>query len=208
MDWCCPDWCVDSYTFGTIVDHVKVFKKEVFFTSKVDTESIELLVGELIKLADKSVVGSLSGQESVPTRVTLYIDSPGGSIKDVLKFVDYVRILRKSGRLHLTTVVVGLAASAATIMASMGDERYVTSSSICKIRELFSGNVGTYTQLTSGMKNLQNMQNIIVDIFMSTNSKIKKTVLLDMLTRETWFTAKEYVEAGFADAVYEDKIVK
>jgi ATP-dependent Clp protease protease subunit len=203
MKWSSPSACVASYTFGKVADRVRVSENDVFFTSEVDTDSIDLLLNEITKIADKSSSSSLSGRagKDGPVRVTLYVDSPGGMIKDIFKFVDYVRILRRRGRIHLTTVIVGLAASAATIMASMGDVRYVTSSSTCMIHELSAGNYGTFTHLTSEMKNIKHLHDTIVDIYVSANSKVTRESLSDMLLKETWFTSQEYVEAGFADSI-------
>lgn len=205
MEWCGLPSSSTQYTYGTPSERVKAIGNEIFFTSTISTDTINRLIDELVKLADKSVVGTLSSgrQQTSPTRVTLYIDSPGGSVKDVLKYVDFVHILRRRGRLHLTTVIVGLAASAATIMACIGDARYVTMHSTCMIHELFGGSIGTYTQLTSGMKYLKHMHDTIVSIYMSTTKKCSKEKITDMLLRETWFTPQEYMDKGFVDGFFE-----
>ena len=45
------------------------------------------------------------------------------------------------------------------------------------------------------------LHNRIIDIYMEHNKKNNKEDLLDLLKNETWFSAAEYIEAGFADDI-------
>ena len=87
-------------------------------------------------------------------------------------------------------------------MAIIGDERYVTENVTCMIHEVFSHNVGTYTHMISGMKRLQTIHDKISKIYLNNNNKINNSDLNNLLNKETWFTAAEYVEYGFADGIY------
>lgn len=193
----------DSYDFGeTIKDRVRMVGNEIYFTSEVDAESIDRLVTLLVESIDSGSGNNSLVRREGPVKVVLYIDSPGGLVKDCFKFVDTVDMLKRAGRLHLTTVSLGMVASAGTLMACIGNERYVTPNTICMIHELFGGNVGTYTKLTSGMKCLAHLHETIISIYLKNNSKISRDKLTDYLAKETWFTAEEYVNEGFADGLY------
>jgi ATP-dependent protease ClpP protease subunit len=198
---------LSSYNFGTVKTRVRSCGNDIYYCSEVCTESIDALMTELlnaVNAGDSSTSSSLlpaKAADRLPHRVTLYIDSPGGIIKDCFKFIDFVNVLRGDGRLHLTTVIVGMAASAATLMACIGDVRYISPLASAMVHELFSSNYGTFTQITSGITRLTNMHESIIGIYLQHNQKIMREKLVDMLMRETWFTAEEYVEAGFVDAV-------
>lgn len=200
-----------EYTSNTASSRVRAVGSEIFFTSEVCTDSVNALIAEIMNViggrtetASRSIIDSDSAAATVPAskRVTLYIDSPGGIVKDCLKFVDFVTIMRNDKRLWLTTVVHGMAASAATIMACVGDERYIAPSALAMVHELFGGSVGTFTQITSGMKRLNAMHNAITGVYLKFNKRITREQLCDLLLKETWFTAEEYVDVGFADAIF------
>jgi ATP-dependent protease ClpP protease subunit len=202
---------LSSYNFGTIKARVRSSGNDIYYCSEVCTESIDALMTELLTVVSTGEPSSTSSLLPIkagalaPRRVTLYIDSPGGIIKDCFKFIDFVNVLRSNGRLHLTTVIVGMAASAATLMACIGDERYISPLASAMVHELFGSNYGTFTQITSGIKRLTNMHESIIGIYLQHNAVITREALVDMLMRETWFTAQEYLEAGFVDGLIGNK---
>lgn len=208
MRWVAPVEDKD-YTFGGTADRVKSLKNEIYFTSDVSADSIEALIKEMntaIRASKDSKTGVLSRASSSSNRIILYIDSPGGTLKDCFKFIDCVEIMKRLHGVHLVTVCTGMVASAATLMAIVGDERYVTENATCMIHELFGGNIGTYTQLSSGMKRLSMYHKRILDLYERNNSTLTRDNIADLLQKETWFDAHEYVAMGFAHGVYLEQI--
>jgi ATP-dependent protease ClpP protease subunit len=134
-----------------------------------------------------------------PVKLTLYIDSPGGSLVDALKFLDVVRSLRESKRLHLTTIIRGFAASAAILMAVVGDVRYITENSTTML-QLFKNNTDNVSEMTSNKKRMNHLHDIIIKT-LKNNTNINETGLETLLLNETWYSAAEYVETGFANEV-------
>lgn len=209
LSWGCDpsatnDLAVQNYTFGVQSDRVRSVGNEIFFTDAVSPASIEALIKEFHAVISRSQTASsgILGKNDASVAITLYIDSPGGYLKDCFKFIDYVSILQASGRVSLTTVITGIAASAATLMAIVGDKRYIMRNALCMVHELFSGSMGTFTQLSSGMKMLQNQHEKLLAIYLQHNKRIERQSLETLLQKETWFTAAEYVENGFVDGLY------
>lgn len=193
-----------AYSFGISSDRIKAINNEIYFTSDVDGYSIEQLIREfhiVIQNLNKTNSNGLNVNKE-KKKIILYIDSPGGTLKDCFKFVDFIDIIKRVHNVHLVTVCTGMVASAATIMAIIGDERYVTENATCMIHELFGGTIGTYTQLSSGMKRLSNYHDKLIKIYLAHNKKLTEDILIDLLKNETWFTSEEYIENGFADDIY------
>ena len=185
---------------------VKSFNDEIYFTAIVDCTSIESLIKEfytVVQAQDKQQCAMLSnGNAGAAKRITLYIDSPGGILKDCFKFIDFINIMKRVHKLHLVTVCTGLVASAGTLMAVIGDERYVSENATCMVHELFGGTIGTYTQLSSGMKRLSSWHSRLLGIYQRHNKKIAPHQLTTLLEKETWFDPQEWVEWGFAEGIY------
>lgn len=175
---------------------------EIFFTCGINCDNMQTLLNEFHKVLKECLKkeNMLNTNNIVPI-IWLFIDSPGGTVKDCFKFIDFIKIMKKNYTFELYTVCCGLTASAATLMAVIGDKRYVSSLSLIMIHELFGSSIGTYTQLTSAMKSLEIYHNSIINIYLEYNKKMNEDDLINLLKNETWFSAKEYIDAGFADEI-------
>ena len=191
---------------NTGTDYIYSINNEIYFNSDINELAINKLIKELnnVKnsIIDKNKQLLHSSNESNKIQIILYIDSPGGFLKDCFKFMDFIRIFKKNFNVHLTTIAMGMIASAATIIALSGDTKYITENCTCMIHELYAGQSGKYTQLLSKMKHIGMYHTKIVKLYLDNNKKIGEEKLLDLLKTETWFTAEEYIEHGFADKLY------
>ena len=184
-------------------DNIRTVNNEIFFTAEIDANSIEQLIKAFNNVIKNHA--TMFNSQSMRERellITLFIDSPGGTVKDCFKFIDFINTMRRIHHVHLVTVCTGLVASAGTLIALMGNERYVTRLAICMIHELFGGNIGTYTHMTSGMRHLEMIHQRISAIYLQNNPKLTPEVLKTLLNNETWFSAEDWVDKGFADAIY------
>lgn len=194
---------VSAYTFGSVTERVRAVNNEIYFVSVVDGQSIEALIKQINDVrATLATQSSSTLSKAERKSIVLYIDSPGGSLKDCFKFIDFVDIMKKTHDLRFVTVCTGMVASAATLMALVGDERYITENAICMIHELFGMSIGTYTHLSAGMKRLSMYHEKLVNLYCRHNSKLDRNTVNEMLRRETWFDANEYIEHGFVQAMY------
>jgi ATP-dependent protease ClpP protease subunit len=174
---------------------------EVHFTCDVNSKSIETIIKEItINLFEFYK----SKAPTVAYNLKYIIDSPGGSITDVLKFVDFISITRrKYSGLKYTSIITGRAASAGTIMAIVADEKHMTSNAVAMIHELSTGTGRqTYTQRQSHNKFIDDLDNKLMEIYMKNKLGDKSEEhIRDLMKRETWFTAEEYKELGFVEKI-------
>ena len=129
------------------------------------------------------------------------IDSPGGSVTSILKFVDFIGLAKKKySFVNFTSIITGLAASAGTIMAIVADKRYMTKNAHSMIHELASGSSGKYTEMRSYINFLDHLHEKLVTIYCE---KTKKSVedIEKLLRNETWFSAEDYLKYGFIDEI-------
>jgi len=204
MQWVAPV-PETAYVFGEAYERVKSFNNEIYFTSEVDVGSIDALIKELntvIQRLNQNQSGVFICSSTQRKRIILYIDSPGGTLKDCFKFIDFIEAMKGVHNIMFVTVCTGLVASAATLMALTGEERYVTRNVTCMIHELFGGTMGTYTQLSAGMKHISIYHKKLISLYLEYNSKLDETAIVDLLKKETWFDAQEYIDSGFAQAIY------
>lgn len=200
MEWICGT--VDINTSESVI---RSYNNEITFASNVNAKSIN----DLIKIFDETIntlktnnISSMSKMNTDKIVIVLYIDSPGGRLKDCFKFIDYVKIIKKIHNIKLITVGMGLIASAGTLMHIIGDEKYITENSQYMIHELYSGTVGKYTECLSWIKAMKDTHDKLLSIYLTNNSKIDKDKLEVLLKNESWFISSECVEYGFADGIY------
>ena len=173
--------------------------KEIHFTGSINSNSIE----RVIKLITKIIYEheSKHKNEKKKLNITIVVDSGGGGISAILKFVDFIKMCKKKhSNVTFSSVGSGTIASAATIMCLVCDKRLVTSHCACMIHELSSGNSGKYTQLHSYQKHLFALHNTLLDLYM-TVAKVSREEIEKLLNTETWCSAEEYKALGLVDEI-------
>lgn len=176
---------------------------EIYFDCSICHDSIIKLIKEFDKVIsafNKTQSGMIKSNDET-CYITLYIDSHGGSVPDVFKMIDYIYILKKQHKLHLTTIGHGIIASAATLLALIGDDRFITPLSTYMIHNLFAGTaytVDTYTHLISRIDNIDQTHNNIINIYTQSVPNMTKEKITNLLQTETWMSAQECEEFGFA----------
>jgi ATP-dependent protease ClpP protease subunit len=179
------------YTIGT----------EIHFTDGINNDTIEIVIRKITKIINENHKKYEDSGETLT--ITYIVDSPGGSVTAILKFVDYIKLARKKyPYLKFTSIITGCVASAGTIMCIVADKRLMTHHAHSMIHELSSGNSGKYTHLISYSNHLTNLHEALLNIYMDgTNNKQTKEDLEKLLATESWFTAKEYLDGGFVDEI-------
>ena len=162
-------------------------------------------VGEISIFSDIGAYGvtasdfnaSLKGLGKVDT-LDLRISSNGGDVSD--GFAIFNMLDRHSARVVVT--VEGLAASMASVIAMAGDEVVMPSNAMMMIHNPWGGVVGEGDQIVSFGEALMKMQASIIAAYAGRTGLSDKK-LSAMMNRETWLSAEEAVELGFADSVQE-----
>lgn len=173
--------------------------KEVHFSAGIDKLTIEILIKHLSAVIYAFHDEYTSRGETL--EITYVVDSPGGSVLSVLKFVDFITLSKsKYPCVKFKSVISGFAASAGTIMACVADERVMTTHAKSMIHDLSGQNSGTYTQMMSQVDFIKDLNDSLINIY---SKKCKKTIpeLVELLKTNKWFGAQQYLEYGFVDSI-------
>lgn len=130
--------------------------------------------------------------------IHLRINSPGGDVFDA-------RAMMTAIRQHPAKVVGhvdGLAASAATDICMACDEVEITKGAFFMIHNAWTLALGNKSDLRETADLLEKVDDAIVDDYTNRTGKTAEQVTAWM-DAETWFTADEAVDNGFADRVIE-----
>lgn len=170
---------------------------EIHFTSGINAESIQQVIKEMTQIINKHE----KKNKNKTLEITYVVDSGGGSVTSVLKFVDFINLVKtKYPKCRFTSIVTGMVASAGTIMAIVADERHMTKYSHAMVHELSSGTQNKYTHFMSYSKFLEKLHNCLVDIYMA-KTKLEKNEVEEIMNKETWYSAEEYMAKGFVDKI-------
>jgi ATP-dependent Clp protease protease subunit len=135
--------------------------------------------------------------------VRLLIHSPGGDVfaASVIRSViqDYVG--------KVTADIVGLAASAATIVIQGADKILMRESATMMIHDPSSLVWGTIDEIKKMLDILKTVKSGIIDTY-QTRTGLEPEKLAKMMTDETWMTAREAKDLGFVDEVVTGPSVK
>jgi ATP-dependent Clp protease protease subunit len=128
--------------------------------------------------------------------IVVNINSPGGSLYDG---VAAYNTLRQTGK-PITTNVVGLAASAASMVAMAGHSVVMQPGSMMMVHQAMSIVMGYASDMRKEADVLDTVTSSAADIYVL-NTKQCKTKILELMTAETWMTPKEAVALGFASEI-------
>lgn len=127
------------------------------------------------------------------------VNSPGGDLFVGLAMHDTLRGAREKG-LTVTAVVMGLAASAATVLL-MGAERIeMTENSQLMVHEPATWLYGKVSELRADLKDLEDAWQNMVRIYVERTGADAETFAAEH-SKDKWYTAEQAVAAGLADAI-------
>ena len=162
----------------------------IFLDEDVSSQSASVVIAQLLFLQ----------MEDPNSDITMYINSPGGSINAGLAIVDTMNYLS----CDIRTVVIGTAASMGSVIASSGTKgkRYILPHSEFLIHQArvpgVSYSVNDDLQITA--KHLDKNDKIITEILAKNTGKSYEQLERDM-ARDNWMNAKEAVEYGLCDEI-------
>ena len=106
----------------------------------------------------------------------------------------------KSYQGNVTVKIVGLAASAASVIAMAGKKIVMSPTAQMMIHNVSSGASGDYRDMEHASGVLKNANETIANSYML-KTGMKRDELLDMMNNETWLTPQQALEKGFIDEI-------
>lgn len=135
--------------------------------------------------------------------VSVNINSPGG---DMFEGLAIYNILREyPGK--VTVKVLGLAASAASIIAMAGDEIQIARSGFLMIHNAWTIGVGNRHDFAAMAETLEPFDAAMADIYAARSGEDVKNIS-KMMDEEKWINGSAAVDQGFADSLLNSDYVK
>lgn len=172
-----------------------------YFKNKSKNEYEIILSGDVgFDIKGKEIANEIRYLNSIgATKITERINSGGGFVVDGYDIVD----ANLNSNAIIETVITGLAASTAGWLAATGTNGY---------RFIVDYGKGMIHDPSIGDKTIEDMpdgpdKNGLMSIkdsiatILSNNSNLKKERINELMTVETWLSAKEWVSMGFADKI-------
>jgi ATP-dependent Clp endopeptidase proteolytic subunit ClpP len=128
------------------------------------------------------------------------INSPGG---DVFSGSEIYTILKDHSN-NVDVKIVGVAASAASVVAMAGSSVEISPTAQIMIHNVSSGAQGDYREMEHQAEVLKNYNKSIANAYrLKTN--LSEEELLDLMNSEKWLNAQEAKEKGFVDRIMFDE---
>ena len=133
--------------------------------------------------------------------INVYINSPGGLADDGFAIYDVLRFVKAP----VSTIVTGLAASAATIVmvGAPRDRRFVLPHSRIMLHQPSVGIRGTAADIAISAKEILRLRQKANDLFVRETGKPLEVVEKDM-HRDFWMSAQEAVDYGLLTRILTD----
>ncbi len=134
--------------------------------------------------------------------VELLINSYGGDVHAAAEM--YGELKRYKG--HVKSVIVGLAASAATVVALGADRVVAYPMAQMMIHNVSTGASGDHREMESAKQSLETADAGLRAIYTRKTGK-SMDELKALMDAETWFSAQTALDAGFVDAIVEPEML-
>ncbi len=172
-----------------------LYDRILYFTGEVNRETCDTMNAELLYL------DSLDGRD-----ISLYINSPGGSVVDGLSVIDTMNFINSD----VSTICMGMAASMGSVLLSNGTKgkRLVLPHSRIMIHQVSSAMKGTVSDMEIEFAETQRCKRDIYNI-LAKNTGHTFDEIEKLCDRNNWFIGSEAVdELHIADKLIESKVGK
>ena len=135
-----------------------------------------------------------------PRDVTVSINSPGG---DFFEGVAIYNLLREHPA-RVTVRVVGLAASAASVIAMAGDDILIGDGAFFMVHNAWAVAVGNRHDMQAAAGLLEPFDAAMADLY-AKRTGMKQEEVVKLMDAETWLGAKAALQDGFATGMLDDQ---
>jgi len=134
--------------------------------------------------------------------LVIHLNSPGGDAFDGIAIYNRLMNHKSKHNAKITIHVDGWACSAASIIAMAADDLIMGVGAMVMIHQASTIVWGTKVDMLKVAEMLEKLEEGIIDAYM-TKANVSREEIRQMVDNETWFTAQEAIDIGFADKVQE-----
>lgn len=131
--------------------------------------------------------------------LNIYINSPGGSVFDGVGIFNVL----KRHRAEKIVTIDGIAASIASVIAMAGDEIRIATNGMFMVHDPWAMAIGSAADMRKMADSLDKVRDAILTTYEDRTTTDRET-LQQWMADETWMSAQEAVDAGFADSIVEE----
>ena len=165
-------------------------RREIWLTGEIDSQMANSIIGQILHL----------DAEAPGKEITLYLDSPGGSVSAGLAIYDIMQAVPSPIR----TVCIGMAASMAAVLFAAGDTRQILKHGEVMVHDpLIHGGVsGSALAIQDTSERLMQIRQSLCTILAQHTGKNLKQIY-KITAKDTYFNAEAAVKFGLADTIIE-----
>lgn len=123
------------------------------------------------------------------------LNSPGGDFFEGVAIYNALRAHPKK----VTVRILGLAASAASVIAMAGDEIQIGKAGFLMVHNAWVVAIGNRHDLAEAAKTMEPFDDAMATVY-AERAKVKKAKAAEWMDNETWFNGEQAVSEGLADA--------
>ena len=184
-----------------IVDKENNGERSYDIFSRLLKNRIILLTGEIDDNMSSSIVAQLLYLDSINNEdISIYINSPGGSITAGMAIYDTMNFIKSD----VSTICIGIAASMGAFLLSSGTEgkRYILPNAEVMIHEPLGGVNGQATEIEIVANHILKLRETL-NIILSKNTKQPLDKIKKDTERDNYMDSKEAKEYGIVDKIIE-----
>ncbi len=186
-----------------IVDKDTSSERSYDIFSRLLKDRIILLSGEIDDTMSNIIVSELLYLDSLNhDDISLYINSPGGSITAGMAIMDTMNFIKSD----VSTICLGMAASMGAFLLSCGQKgkRYILPNAEVMIHQPLGGVQGQATEIKIVAERILKLKEKLNKILAKNTGKDLKTITTDT-ERDYFLDSKEALEYGIVDKILEKK---
>ena len=187
----------------TVIDKVNNSERVYDIYSRLLKDRIIIINGEINNETSNSVVAQLLYLDSLNNEdISIYINSPGGSVTDGMAIYDTMNFISSD----VSTIGMGICASMAAFLLSSGKKgkRYVLPNSEVMIHQPLGGVKGQATEIKIAAEHILKTKDKLNKILSKNTGKSLELIEKDT-DRDNFMDANEALEYGIIDKIIENK---
>ncbi len=167
-------------------------ERVIFLVGPIDDQVANLVIAQLLFLES----------ENTDKDVSLYINSPGGSVSAGLAVFDTMKFIKP----HVSTLCIGMAASMGAFLLTAGEnkKRFALPNSRIMIHQPMGGVSGQASDIEIHAKEILSLRERLNKILSERTGQSLKTIAKDT-DRDNFMSADEALKYGIIDKVLETR---
>ena len=187
----------------TVIDKVNNSERVYDIYSRLLKDRIIIINGEIDNNLANSVVAQLLYLDSLNNEdISIYINSPGGSVTDGMAIYDTMNFITSD----VSTIGMGICASMAAFLLSSGKKgkRYVLPNSEVMIHQPLGGAQGQATEIKIAAEHILKTKDKLNKILSNNTGKSLEIIEKDT-DRDNFMDSSEALDYGIVDEIIENK---